>query len=58
MVAQKIVSQEETAATELPTAKVIHEIKIPITTVLIIGAALIGGILLLGKQRRWGCCRG
>jgi hypothetical protein len=52
MFAQKIVSQEETAATELPTAKVVHEIKIPISTVLIIGAALIGGILLLGQQRR------
>ena len=52
MVAQKIVTGEDTPTTDLPTAKVVHEIKIPITTVLIIGAALIGGILLLGKQRR------
>ncbi len=52
MFAQKIVTGEDAPTNDLPTAKVVHEIKIPISTVLIIGAALIGGILLLGKQRR------
>jgi hypothetical protein len=52
MLAQKIVNQEEYATTEMPTAKVVHEIKIPMATLFILGAALIGGILLLGQQRR------
>lgn len=52
MLSQKNVIDQDTPIAELPTARVVHEIKIPITTVLIIGAALIGGILLLGTQRR------
>lgn len=45
-------AQEDTDLTSLPTAKVVHEIKLPIATVIILGAALIGGVLLLAKGRR------
>lgn len=49
MFEQKITT--ETATTELPTAKVVHEIKLPLSTVLVIGAALIGGFIILARAK-------
>jgi len=49
MFEQKITTETDT--TELPTAKVVHEIKLPLSTVLVIGAALIGGFIILARAK-------